>query len=157
MEKYLAGKASIGICTLLSLTLGLSACGSSSTSNTANDSAAVKQAWTGFFSGSTSAADKISLLQNGQEFSQVINEASGLAISKTSSATVSNVVINSPTTATVSYSIDLGGKPALQNQTGTAVKVGGKWLVGDSSFCALLALEGQSVPACSSSTSTSAG
>ena len=157
MEKYSVRMACIGICASFSLTLGLSACGSSSSSNSASESALVKQTWTNFFSGSTSAANKVKLLQNGQEFSQIINEASGLAISNTSSATVSNVVINSPTSATVSYSINLGGKPALQNQTGTAVKVGGNWLVADSSFCALLTLEGQSVPACSSSTSTSAG
>lgn len=148
--------ASIGLSGLLALAFGLSACGSSS-SNSSSDAAAVKQAWTSFFSGSTSAADKIKLLQNGQEFSQIINEATGLAISKTSSATVSKVVVNSPTSATVTYSIDLGGKPALQNQTGTAVRVNGSWLVGDSSFCALLALEGQSVPACSSTASSTAG
>ncbi len=148
--------ASIGLSGLLALAFGLSACGSSS-SNSSSDAAAVKQAWTSFFSGSTSAADKIKLLQNGQEFSQIINEATGLAISKTSSATVSKVVVNSPTSATVTYSIDLGGKPALQNQTGTAVRVNGSWLVGDSSFCALLALEGQSVPACSSAASSTAG
>ena len=149
--------ASLGASALLVLAIGISACGSSS-SNSSSDVAAVKQAWTSFFSGSTSAADKIKLLQNGQAFSQIINEAAGLAISKTSSATVSNVVINSPTSATVTYSIDLGGKPALQNQTGAAVKVNGTWLVGDASFCALLALEGQSVPACSSATSsTTAG
>ncbi len=148
--------ASIGLSGLLALAFGLSACGSSS-SNSSSDTAAVKQAWTSFFSGSTSAADKIKLLQNGQEFSQIINEATGLAISKTSSATVSKVVVNSPTSATVTYSIDLGGKPALQNQTGTAVRVNGSWLVGDSSFCALLALEGQSVPACSSAASSTAG
>ncbi len=148
--------AGIGASALFTLAFLMSACGSSSSSST-SDVSAVKQAWTSFFSGSTSAADKVKLLQNGQEFSQIISEATGLAISKTSSATVSNVVVNSPSTATVTYSIDLGGKPALQDQTGTAVKVNGSWLVGDASFCALLTLEGQSVPACSSSTSSTAG
>lgn len=158
MDNHLVRRASMGISALLCLATGLAACGSSSSSSsTANDTLLVKQAWTGFFSGKTSAADKIKFLQNGQQFSQIINEATGLAISTTSSATVSNVIINSSTSATVTYSIDLGGTPALENQTGTAVKVGGQWLVGDSSFCALLALEGQNVPACSSATRSSAG
>ena len=158
MDNHCVHRSSRGVSVLLCLAIGLAACGSSSSSSSkANDASLVKQAWTGFFSGKTSATDKIKLLQNGQQFSQIINEATGLAISTTSSATVSNVVINSPTSATVTYSIDLGGTPALENQTGTAVKVGGQWLVGDSSFCALLVLEGQKVPACSSSTGSSAG
>lgn len=157
MDNHSARSAGFAVSALLSLAVGISACGSSSSSNSPNDATLVKQAWTNFFAGSTSAADKIKLLQNGDQFSQVINEAAGLSIAKTSSATVSNVVINNSTTATVTYSINLGGQPALQNQTGTAVKVNGSWLVGDSSFCALLQLEGQAVPACSTGTSTSAG
>lgn len=153
MDLHSRKGVSIGASALLTLALGLSACGSSS-SNSASETAAIKQAWTNFFSGSTSASDKIKLLQNGQEFSQIINEAAGLSISKTSSATVSKVVIDNSTSATVTYSISLGGQTALKNQTGTAVKVNGSWLVGTSSFCALLALEGQSVPACGTSTSS---
>lgn len=156
MGMYSKRGASIGVSALLIFGLSLSACGSSSSSNSSSDVAAIKNAWTSFFSGSTSAAQKVKLLQNGNEFAQIINEAAGLSISKTSAATVSKVVVNN-STATVTYSIDLGGKPALQNQTGTAVKVNGKWLVGTSSFCALLSLEGQSVPACGSSTSTTGG
>ena len=104
MDNHSARSAGLAVSALFSLALGISACGSSTTSPPANDTALVKQAWTNFFAGSTSAADKIKLLQNGDQFSQVINEAVGLSISKTSSATVSSVVINNPTTATVTYS-----------------------------------------------------
>jgi hypothetical protein len=47
----------------------------------------------------------------------------------------------SPTQAKVTYSILIGGSPALSNQTGTAVLQGGTWKVGLASFCGLLALE----------------
>jgi hypothetical protein len=48
----------------------------------------------------------------------------------------------------VRYSLDLGGKPVLTGQTGIAVLQGGKWKVGDQSFCALLALEQVKAPGC---------
>ncbi len=131
----------------------LSACGGSS-SNTAADLAAIKSGWANFFSGSTSAKEKVSLLQNGKQFSQIINLALQQPIEKTASATVSKVVLDSSSKATVTYSLNLGGKPVLQDQTGTAVKVNGKWQVGDSSFCGLLSLEGQTTPACSTPTSS---
>jgi hypothetical protein len=58
-------------------------------------------------------------------------------------------VLNSASSATVSYNITLNGAPALSNQTGTAVYEGGIWKVGDVSFCQLLKLEGTSPSVCS--------
>jgi hypothetical protein len=43
--------------------------------------------------------------------------------------------------ATVIYSIDVAGTPALTNQKGVAVDQGGTWKVGTASFCGLLQLE----------------
>jgi hypothetical protein len=51
------------------------------------------------------------------------------------------VVLVSPAQAKVTYSILLGGQPALSHQTGVAVKQGGTWKVGVASFCGLLAVE----------------
>src|SRR5579875_3766087 len=64
------------------------------------------------------------------------------------SAQVSEVSLTSPTTATVTYTILLAGKPALKNVKGTAVKTDGKWQVGDQSFCQLLKLQGTTPPGC---------
>jgi hypothetical protein len=129
------------------------ACGSSSsTSNppsasaspaTASAAALVKANWEAFFSGTTAAAKKISLLQNGQQFAKTIQAQAGSAIAKGSAAAVTDVKITSPSTATVTYSITLNGATALPNQTGQAFLEGGVWKVGAQSFSALLALEGQ--------------
>ena len=54
---------------------------------------------------------------------------------------VTAVKVTSPTRATVTYDILIGGKPALSNQTRTAAYQGQTWKVGDGSFCQLLALE----------------
>jgi hypothetical protein len=107
----------------------------------ANAKAQIKANWEAFFDGQTSAAKKISLLENGQRFASVINAQAGSGLASSAGAKVTAVVVNSATKATVSYDITLSGATALANQTGTAVYQDGKWKVGDVSFCQLLKLE----------------
>jgi hypothetical protein len=97
--------------------------------------------WEAFFNGSTNAAKKISVLQNGDKFSAIIKAQAGSGLASTAGAKVTAVVLNSATSATVSYNITLSGATALANQTGTAVYEDGIWKVGDVSFCQLLKLE----------------
>ena len=106
-----------------------------------NATAQITTNWEAFFDGKTSAAKKISLLQNGQKFASVINAQAGSGIATSAGAKVTTVVVNSPAKATVKYNITLGGTTALANQTGTAVYQDGMWKVGDVSFCQLLKLE----------------
>jgi hypothetical protein len=117
-----------------------------------NAAAQIKANWEAFFSGTTSAAKKISLLQNGQKFAGVIEAQAGSGLAKSASAKVTAVSVTSPAKATVTYDILLAGKPALTHQTGQAVHQDGTWKVGDASFCALLALEngGKAPSVCSS-------
>jgi hypothetical protein len=117
---------------------------SSATPSTGGSSAAVAQitaVWEAFFSGKTSGAKKILLLQNGSKFASVIDAQAGSSIATGAAAKVTAVVVNSPTSATVSYDVLLNGTTALPNQTGTAVFQDGSWKVGDVSFCQLLKLE----------------
>jgi hypothetical protein len=154
----------------LALAAAMTACGSSSSSSvshtasaaasTASASAAstasavaqIKADWEAFFSGTTPAAKKIALLQNGQKYAALIQAQAASGLAESASAKVTAVHLISPAQATVTYDILLAGKPALSNQTGTAVYQGGVWKVGDASFCQLLALEnnGKAPAACSS-------
>jgi hypothetical protein len=114
----------------------------------------IKTNWEAFFAGSTSAAKKVTLLQNGQTFASTIKAQAGSGMAATASAVVTAVVVESASTATVSYNIDIGGTSALSNQTGTAVYQDGVWKVGDISFCKLLTLEnGGKAPAVCSAAS----
>ena len=113
----------------------------SSPAASGNATAQITTNWEAFFDGKTSAAKKISLLQNGQKFASVINAQAGSGLAGSAGAKVTAVVVNSPTKATVSYDITLSGTTALANQTGTAVYQNGTWKVGDVSFCQLLKLE----------------
>lgn len=109
---------------------------------------AITANWESFFGGKTSAATKVSLLQNGQKFASVINGQAGSPMSESAKATVTGITIKG-TSAAVKYNIGITGA-SLNNQSGTAVYEDGVWKVGDVSFCQLLTLEnlGQTPPVC---------
>jgi len=118
-----------------------SSANASSPAASGNATAQITANWEAFFDGKTSAAKKISLLENGQKFASVINAQAGSGIATSAGAKVTSVVVHSAAKATVKYDITLGGTTALANQTGTAVYQDGMWKVGDVSFCQLLKLE----------------
>ena len=123
--------------------------------STGSSSAAVAQItanWEKFFSSSTPAAEKASLLQNGSKFAAAVAAFAKLPLANGIGAKVTAVTVNSATSATVTYDITAGGTSLLSNQTGTAVYEDGIWKVGDASLCGLFKLiPGGTVPsACSS-------
>jgi hypothetical protein len=125
----------------------------STTSSSTTATSEITTHWESFFSGATSAATKISLLQNGQAFSSVIDGQAGSAVSKSASARVLSVTVDQTgTQATVKYTVYFGKTPALSNQSGVAFYENDSWVVADSTFCALLALEnnGKAPSVCSS-------
>ena len=118
----------------------------------ANAAAEITANWEKFFDSSTSVAEKAKLLQNGPTFSSAINSFTQLPLANGIGAKVTAVVVNSATSATVSYNIVAGGSTLLANQSGKAVYQDGIWKVGDATLCNLFKLiPGGSVPsACSS-------
>lgn len=118
------------------------------TSGATAASAEIEQNWVAFFDGKTPAQQKVALLQNGQQFAQLIQQQSGSPLAQQTSAQVSDVSLTDPHTARVTYTILLGGQPALKDQAGTALLIDGTWKVSDQSFCALLSLQGAAPPQC---------
>lgn len=112
--------------------------------------AKIKANWEAFFSGSTSAATKISLLENGTAFRALIDAQAATALGHSAAAKVTSVKLTSSTQATVTYEVLLSGTVALPHATGTALLVNGTWKVSDTAFCALLSLQGTRAPACAS-------
>jgi hypothetical protein len=118
--------------------------GSSATASSSSGSsaiAAITANWEAFFSGKTSAAKKVALLENGSKYAAAIDALAGSSLATSAGSKVTAVVVKSATSATVSYDITLGGATALPGQSGTAVYQDGIWKVGDVSFCGLLKLE----------------
>ena len=116
--------------------------GSSTTSvSLSGDEAAIAANYVKFFDGTQPVADKIGLLENGQQYTKELETQGASPLAKMASVSVSSVTITSPTAAEVKYSILVGGQPALPDQIGEAVLQGGVWKVGIDSFMALLALQ----------------
>jgi hypothetical protein len=138
--------AIVGI--LLLVGLLAAGCGSKSSTSTpspsptaASDQAQITANWEKFFNGTTPAADKIALVQNGQQFASTIEAQAKSPLAQTSGASVASVKLTSPNTATVTYAITVGGATAIGGQKGQAVLVNGVWLVSAKSFQQLLKLE----------------
>ncbi|GAA4481681.1 hypothetical protein GCM10023094_30350 [Rhodococcus olei] len=112
------------------------------------DTDAVTHAFVTFFSGETAGATKITLVQNGEAFADTINAQANSPMATGTTATVSHVDMDAPGHATVTYTVLINGQPALTDQMGEAVQVDGTWKVSQSTFCALLTLEGNPPPAC---------
>lgn len=125
---------------------------SSSSAGSSSAVAAITATWEKFFNSSTSTAERVALLQNGSTFSQAIKEFASLPLASGIGAKVTNVTVNSATSATVTYNITSSGTSLLSGQKGAAVYQDGTWKVGDASLCALFKLiPGGTVPsACSS-------
>jgi hypothetical protein len=113
---------------------------SSSGGSSAAESA-IKTNWVAFFSSNTPVSQRVSLLQDGSQFASLISAQAKNSLASSASATVNKVTDVTSSQATVIYSIDVAGTPALSNQKGVAVNQGGSWKVGTASFCGLLHLE----------------
>ncbi|MGK8507475.1 hypothetical protein ACRS5S_05250 [Nocardia asiatica] len=109
---------------------------------------AVTDVYTSFFSPSTPPDQKAALVQKGDVFLPILQAQAGNPQSQGTSVTVSAVNLVDADNADVTYTLMMGGNPVLPNQTGQAVKDGGKWKVATATFCALMTLQGGTSPAC---------
>jgi hypothetical protein len=128
----------------------LAACGGGSKHSTPGPPSAqaqIKSAYVKFFAGSTPLSERVSLLENGQQFKPVIKLFADNPLAKNASATVSSVTLQGANKAKVAFNVKVGGA-ALGTQTGTAVRQNGTWKVGDAGLCKLVALGGTTPPAC---------
>ena len=131
--------------------LALAGCGGSSNTTTTNSTAAaqarIKSAYQKFFSGQTSVADRVAVLQNGPKFKSVVQSFASNPLAKNVNVTVSSVKLQGANDAKVVYTVKLGSA-GLPKQTGTAVLQNGTWKVGFASLCNLVALQGSTPSAC---------
>ena len=117
--------------------------------------AQIKTNWEAFFNPKTPVSKRVSLLQNGSTFASIIQSQASSPLASSATSSVTAITVQSPARANVTYSILVGGTPALKDQPGVAVYQSGMWKVGDQSFCALLTLEnsGKAPTACASAAS----
>lgn len=102
---------------------------------------AIEANWATFFNAKTPLSRRLALLQDGQALAPVLKAQAGSTLALAATSKVSHVTLTGTTQAAVTYSILVGGQPALSNQSGVAVYQDGVWKVGLVSFCGLLKLE----------------
>lgn len=101
-----------------------------------------------FFAASTPMQTRINLLQNGKDFSQVMQAEFTQLANQKPSVTVNSITFPNKTTAKVNYTVYLSGQPVLKDQTGEALLIDNNWLVSDSTLCQLLSLGGTAPSIC---------
>ncbi|MGW6395080.1 hypothetical protein ACWFR1_32290 [Streptomyces sp. NPDC055103] len=110
--------------------------------------AEITKNWTAFFDPKTPTAEKVKLLENGEEMRPVLGAFAGDKNAATSSAKVKGIEFTSPNDADVTYDLLIGGSPALPDSLGTSVLQDGTWKVSVKTLCGLVQLSGTTVPGC---------
>jgi len=103
--------------------------------------AAIKTNWAAFFDAKSPIAKRISLLENGTQFSSVIHAQAHSLLAREASSKATTVSLTGTKQAAVTYDILVSGSPVLKDQHGVAVYQDGVWKVGVVSFCGLLKVE----------------
>ena len=136
---------------LLVAVFALAACGGSKPkSNTGGGLGAqtqIERAYQTFFAPKTSLSDRVGLLQNGPRFRPVIKLFANNPLAKQVKVKVSSVTMQGANRAKVVYQVSFAGT-SLPKQTGTAVREGAAWKIGDASLCKLVSLSGSTPSAC---------
>ncbi|MEV5973298.1 hypothetical protein [Streptomyces sp. NPDC051921] len=110
--------------------------------------AEITKNWTAFFDPKTPAAERVELLENGEQMAPVLAAFSGDKNAAMTSAKVTGVEFTSPTNANVTYDLLVGGNPALPDAKGTSVLQNDTWKVSVTTLCGLVQLSGATVPGC---------
>ena len=106
--------------------------------------AAITANWKTVFNGKAPIPRRLALVQDGPQVAAFVQAQAKTSFGQAavgSTATVSSVIITSPSQATVYWDLLLLGTPLLKNQVGTAVYLNGIWKVAIASFCGLAYLE----------------
>ncbi len=103
--------------------------------------AAIEANWATFFDAKSPNPRRIALLQDGTEFTAVINAQSKSLLAKEATSKATAVSLTGTSQAAVTYDILINGSAVLKDQHGVAVYQDGVWKVGLVSFCGLLKLE----------------
>jgi hypothetical protein len=142
----------------LTMAAGLAACGSSSSGSGsgggtpagepttgAGATEAITTLYTNFFN--APPAQAAAMLEDGASLGAAFKAAEKLQAGNTESAKVKTVKLTGPTTAAVTFELDVNGSPAIPSSDGQAVYVNGKWLVAKATFCGLVDLGVKKPPA----------
>ena len=127
------------------------------TTTPASDEALIRTAFAAFFNGADRNVDKkVSLLQDGERYRQMLVDADAdprfqqlraqvRAVRSADPTECTNAGVTSPCSI-VTFDLLLGEFPALAAHNGPAVKISGSWKVGAKAWCDVVAIGGATCP-----------
>jgi hypothetical protein len=143
----------VALCGLLlaALTLAMAACGGSGTPATVAPPPSISlpapaeadniaASYVMFFDGSRAVADKVGLLENGQQYASQLESLAASANGKALSIAINSLGSISASVAEVRFTLLVNGQPAHSEQTGKAVLQDGTWKVAAETFLAVQTL-----------------
>ncbi|MFJ3095205.1 hypothetical protein [Streptomyces hydrogenans] len=110
--------------------------------------AEIARNWAAFFDADTPAAERVKLLENGEEMRDVLTAFAGNPQAAAIAAKVTGVAFTSATGADVTYDLLVGGNPLLPDSRGTSVLQDDTWKVSVKTLCGLVKLSGVTVEGC---------
>ncbi|MFC9594905.1 hypothetical protein [Streptomyces sp. NPDC056944] len=110
--------------------------------------AEITRNWTAFFDPKTPVAEKVRLLENGEQLRPVLGAFAADKNAAMTSAKVTGIEFTSATGANVTYDLLVGGNPALTGSQGTSILQNDTWKVSVKTLCGLVELSGVTVPGC---------
>ncbi|MFE1345024.1 hypothetical protein [Streptomyces sp. NPDC058757] len=122
--------------------------GAGEPSDPAAAEAEITRNWAAFFDADTPPAERVKLLENGEEMRDVLAAFAGNPQAAASTARVTDVAFTSATGADVTYDLLVGGNPLLPDSRGTSVLQDDTWKVSVKTLCGLVKLSGVTVEGC---------
>jgi hypothetical protein len=110
-------------------------------SDLAAATAEVETNWERFFNPRTPIEERIALLQDGEQLSPMVEAFAAHPRYGQAKAAIEQVVFGTATTADVTYTLSLRGRP-LPSAVGNAVLQDGTWKVSIPTFCSLAQVAG---------------
>ncbi|MEU8622348.1 hypothetical protein [Streptomyces sp. NPDC048623] len=110
--------------------------------------AEITKNWTAFFDPKTPTAERIKLLENGEQMAPVLAAFAGDKTAGQTSVKVKSIDFTSPTGANVTYDLLVAGNTALPDAKGTSVLQNDTWKVSVQTLCGLVQASGATVPGC---------
>ncbi|MEU2658103.1 hypothetical protein ABZ615_22580 [Streptomyces sp. NPDC007325] len=110
--------------------------------------AEITRNWAAFFAADTPAAERVKLLENGEEMREVLAAFAGNPQAAATTAKVTGVTFTSASGADVTYDLLVGGNPLLPDSRGTSVLQDDTWKVSVKTLCGLVKLSGVTVEGC---------
>lgn len=110
--------------------------------------AAISGVYDTFFAPATSTADRIALVERGEDFETEIGGMVNHIRTALTTVQISDVTLLDSSSAELRFTLNISGNPVVSNQVGHAVREPDGWKIAATTMCGLVAISGGTSQAC---------